>query len=326
MRRIPSLLLSTLLSACALASTTALAQGSRDITKIIVPYPAGGPLDTTARLLAEAAGQELGTIIVENKPGAGGNIGLAQVAHAPKDGHTLGIAAVATMAINPAIYASMPYDADKDFAGITLVARVPNVLVMNTEVANALNVHSVEDLIAYAKAHPDALNYGSAGNGSAGHIAGEMLKKQAGIDVLHVPYNGANPAQFALINKEVHFNFDNLATASANIKAGKLTALAVTSDHESPLLPGVAPLSRILPDFAIDTWWSLVVPAGTPAQTIEHLNKAFVTALNTPEIQQHFTLLLAEPAPTGAAELDDFMRAQRAHYAPLVKATGARID
>lgn len=326
MRRSISLLLSAIIATAALMHPSVHAQSSRDITKIIVPYPAGGPLDTTARLLAEAVKDDVGTVIVENKPGAGGNIGLAQVAHADKDGHTLGLAAVATMAINPAIYASMPYDADKDFAAITLVARVPNVLVMNKDVADELNIHSVEELIAYAKAHPDALNYGSGGNGSAGHIAGEMFKKQAGIEALHVPYNGANPAQFALITKEVHFNFDNLATASANIKAGKLVALAVTSASESPLLPAIKPMATVLPGFEIDTWWGLVAPEGTPAKTIEQLNRAFVSALEKPEMQQQFTLLFAQPSPTTPEQFDKFMREQRVHYLPLVKATGARID
>lgn len=319
--------LASLVAACGIAALPAAAQTSAaETTRIVVPYAPGGPLDVTARALAEAAKDVLGTVIIENKPGAGGNIGLAQVAKAPKNGHTLGIAAVATIAINPHLYASMPYDAGKDFAGVTLVARVPNVLVLNAELARELNIRSVQDLIAYAKAHPDTLNYGSGGNGSAGHIAGELLKKLAGIQAVHVPYNGANPAQLALLSREVHFNFDNLAAAAPNIKAGKLLALAVTSARESTALPGVPAINTVLPGFEIDTWWGLVAPAGTAPAALEKLNQTFTAALASPSIQQQFTTLLATPSATTAQEFDDFMQAERLKYEPLVKATGARAD
>ncbi len=162
--------------------------------RLIVPYGAGGPIDSTARLLAERVKDSLGTVIIDNKPGGGGNIGANLVAKAPPDGLTIGIAAVATHAINPWLFSKMPYNAAKDFAPITQMLRVPNVLVMNAEVAKQLNINTLKDLIAYAKANPAKLNYGSGGNGSAGHLAGEMFKRDAGVFAVHIPYNGGNPA------------------------------------------------------------------------------------------------------------------------------------
>ena len=221
----------------------------------MVPYPPGGPLDATARVLAERVQGELGTVVVDNKPGAGGNIGMAAVAKAVPDGRTLGVAAVATLAINPWLFRKMPYDAARDFAPVTAVARVPNVLVMNAEAARQLKIASVADLIAHARENPGQLNYGSGGNGSAGHLAGELFKQQAGIEATHIPFNGANPAQLALLGGQVDFNIDNLASAAPNIKSGKLVALAVTSASPSPMLPGVPPLADTLKGFEIDTWW-----------------------------------------------------------------------
>ena len=184
-------------AAASLSPALALAQG-RPI-RLIVPYAPGGPIDVTARLLAERVKDSLGTVIIENKPGGGGNIGADAVAKAAPDGLTIGIAAVATHAINPWLFAKMPYDASKDFAPVTQMVRVPNVLVMNAETAGRLKINTLADLIAYGKANPGRLNYGSGGNGSAGHLAGEMFKQGAGIFAVHIPYNGGNPAQLALL-------------------------------------------------------------------------------------------------------------------------------
>jgi len=211
--------------------------------RLIVPYAAGGPIDVTARVLAERVRDTLGTVLIDNKGGAGGNIGADAIARAAPDGLTIGIAATATHAVNPWLYARLPYDAAKDFAGITQLVRVPNVLVMNVARAEQFGIHRLADLVAYAKAHPARLNYGSGGNGSAGHLAGEMFKQRAGIFALHIPYRGASPAQLALLAGEVDFNIDNLAAAAPNIRAGKLKALAVTSLEASPALPGVPPLA-----------------------------------------------------------------------------------
>ncbi len=316
-------LLSLLAATAALAAPLAHAQ---EPIRLIVPYAPGGPLDITSRALAERVRDTLGVVIIENKAGAGGNIGADAVAKAAPDGLTIGLAATATHAVNPWLYSRMPFDAAKDFAGITQMVRVPNVLVVNADFAERNKINSVADLLAYAKNNPGKLNYGSGGNGSAGHLAGEMLKQKAGIFALHVPYRGANPAQLALLSGEVDFNIDNLAAASPNIRSGKLKALAVTSLAPSPLLPGVPALSKTFPGFSIDTWWGLVAPAGTPQAVLDKLNKAFTDALKAPETKTRFEMLMAEPVATTPAAFDQFMAAERKKYQQVVKASGAKVD
>ena len=271
-------LLTLLSTAALLAATQTNAQQQRTI-RLVVPYAAGGPIDVTARVLAERVKDSLGTVIIDNKPGAGGNIGADAVAKAAPDGLTIGIAATATNAVNPWLYSKMPFNAATDFAPITQMVRVPNVLVMNAETAQRLKIDTLPDLIAYAKANPAKLNYGSGGNGSAGHLAGELFKKEAGIFAVHIPYNGGNPAQLALLSGQVDFNFDNLATAAPNIRSGKLKAIAVTTAQRSSALPEVPTVAATLKGFSIDTWWGLVAPAGTPADVVAKLNQAFVAAL-----------------------------------------------
>ncbi len=294
--------------------------------RLIVPYAAGGPIDVTARVLAERVKDSLGPVIVENKPGAGGNVGMDLVAKSAPDGLTIGMAAVATHAINPWLFARMPYDAGRDFAPITQVVRVPNVLVMNAATAERLGIQSLADLIRHAQAHPGQLNYGSGGNGSAGHLAGELFKRATGMFAVHIPYNGGNPAQLALLSGQVDFNIDNLATAAPNIASGKLKALAVTTARRAASLPEVPALSETLPGFEIDTWWGLVAAAGTPAETVQRLNQAFTQALNDPATRQRFAALMAEPAPSSAPAFGQFMAKERAKYEPVVKASGARVD
>jgi tripartite-type tricarboxylate transporter receptor subunit TctC len=321
-----NILLSLVAAAATFFSPLALAQAQARPIRLIVPYAPGGPIDVTARVLAERVKDSLGTVIIENKPGGGGNIGADAVAKAAPDGQTIGIAAVATHAINPWLFAKMPYDAAKDFAPITQMVRVPNVLVMNADTAARLKINSVRDLIAYGKANPAKLNYGSGGNGSAGHLAGEMFKRDAGIYAVHIPYNGGNPAQLALLSGQVDFNFDNLATAAPNIRAGKLKALAVTTLNRSPSLPDVPTVAETLKGFSIDTWWGLVAPAGTPRDVVQKLNLAFVAALNSPEAKTRFAGLLAEPVPSTPEEFGAFMRAELAKYEKVVKASGAKVD
>ena len=320
-------LLTLIASAAALLGTgQAMAQQSQRPIRLIVPYAAGGPIDNTARILAERVKDSLGTVIIDNKPGAGGHIGADAVAKAPADGLTIGIAATATNAVNPWLYSKMPFNAATDFAPITQMVRVPNVLVMNADTARRLNINSVADLIRYAKANPAKLNYGSGGNGSAGHLAGELFKKEAGIFALHIPYNGGNPAQLALISGQVDFNFDNLATAAPNIRSGKLKALAVTTLQRSSSLPEVPPVADTLKGFSIDTWWGLVAPAGTPHDVVVKLNQAFVAALNAPETKTRFASLLAEPVGSSPEQFGAFMKSELAKYEKVVKATGAKVD
>ncbi|WP_295522002.1 tripartite tricarboxylate transporter substrate binding protein [Limnohabitans sp. Rim8] len=305
-------------------SAPAWAQGKT--IRIIVPYAPGGPIDVTARALAERVKDSLGTVIIENRPGAGGNLGADLVAKATPDGLTIGIAATATHAINPWLFAKMPYDASRDFAPITQMLRVPNVLVINAETAQRLKINTLADLVAYAKANPAKLNFGSGGNGSAGHLAGEMFKRAAGIFAVHIPYNGGNPAQLALLSGQVDFNFDNLATAAANIKSGRLKALAVTTGQRSSALPDIPAMSETLKDFEIDTWWGLVAPAATPRDVVERLNKAFAAALQTPETKTRFAQLLAEPVGNTPEQFGAFMKKELTRYESVVKASGARVD
>jgi tripartite-type tricarboxylate transporter receptor subunit TctC len=326
MQRRPLLTASLLAAGLVAFSGPTWAQAPGKVTRIVVPYGPGGPLDTTARVLAERLKDSLGTVVVENKPGGGGNIGTDWVAKAAPDGLTLGLAAVATHAINPWLFSKLPFDVAKDFAPVSQLVRVPNVLVMNADTAQRLHIHTLADLVAYAKANPAQLNFGSGGNGSAGHLAGELLKAKAGIFALHIPYNGGSPAQLALLGGQVDFNIDNLATAAPNIRAGKLKALAVTTAKRSAALPDVPTLAETYPGFEIDTWWGVVAPAGTPADVVQKLNKAITEALATPEIKTRFANLLAEPTPTTPEQFGRFMAAERAKYGPVVKASGARVD
>ncbi|UJW79602.1 tripartite tricarboxylate transporter substrate binding protein [Hydrogenophaga sp. SL48] len=311
----------------AAVAAPALAWAQADkVTRIVVPFAAGGPIDVTARILADAVKGSLGTVIVENRPGAGGNIGVAAVAKAAPDGLTLGIATTASHGINPWLFSRLPYDPVKDFAPVTQMLRVPNVLVMNAETARRLNIATLADLIRYAKANPGKLNYGSGGNGSAGHLAGEMFKHQSGVFAVHIPYNGGNPAQLGLLSGQVDFNFDNLATASANIRAGKLKALAVTTAQRSAAMPDVPAVAETLKGFEIDTWWGLVAPAGTPADTVRKLNAAFTEALKSPEVKTRFAALMAEPAPSSPEAFAGFLSSERAKYQRAVKLSGATVD
>jgi tripartite-type tricarboxylate transporter receptor subunit TctC len=313
------------LALAATLAAPALAQSDK-VTRIVVPFGAGGPIDVTARILAEAVKPALGAVIVENRPGAGGNIGVSAVAKAAPDGLTLGIATTASHGINPWLFSKLPYDPVKDFAPVTQMLRVPNVLVMNAETAQRLGITTLADFLRYAKANPGKLNYGSGGNGSAGHLAGELLKRQAGIFAVHIPYNGGAPAQTALLGGQVDFNIDNLATAAGNIRAGKLVALAVTTAQRSGVLPGVPALAETLPGFEVDTWWGLVVPAGTPAETVTRLNAAFSSALNSTDVKTRFERLMAEPAPSTPQAFEAFLEKERNKYERMVRLSGAKVD
>lgn len=314
----------------AAGTAPAFAQAPRPI-RLVVPYPPGGPLDIVARALANAVKDSLGTVIVENRPGAGGNLGADQIAKAAPDGHSIVMGAVATHAINPWLYARLPYDPIKDFTPITRVALVPNVLVMNAETAAKLNIASVADLVGYAKRNPAKLNYGSGGNGSAGHLAGEMFKAQAGVFMVHIPYAGGNPAQLALLSGQVDLNFDNLASASANIKSGKLRAIALTTKTRSSALPELPTIADTgaalgLKDFDVGTWFGLFGPAKLPADVLARLHKAFTDALASAELKSRLATLMAEPAPTTPEQFAAFVAAELRRYEPVVKASGAKVD
>jgi tripartite-type tricarboxylate transporter receptor subunit TctC len=300
-------------------------------TRLIVPYPAGGALDVMARALAEKVKDTLGVVVVENRPGAGGNIGADAVAKSAPDGLSLVMGAVATHAINPWLYSKIPYDPIRDFTPITLVAQVPNVLVLNVDTAQRLGIASLRELVAYAKSHPGRLNYGSGGNGSAGHLAGEMFKAKAGVFMVHIPYAGGPPAQLALMSGQVDLTFDNLATASANIRAGKLRAIAMTTAQRSSVMPEVPTIAESgrdlgLADFNVNTWFGLFGPAKLPGDVTQRLNKVFVDALASSEVKARAATLMAELAPNTPEQFSAFVRSELSKYESVVKASGAKLD
>lgn len=325
-----SMPLRTLL-ATALLAFASIAHAQTKPIRLIVPYPPGGPLDIVARALADRVHDALGNVIVDNRPGAGGNLGADVAAKSAPDGTTIVMGAVATHAINPWLFKKMPYDALHDFTPITGVAQVPNVLVMNAQNADQLGIRSVGDLVAYAKKHPGKLNYGSGGNGSAGHLAGEMFKAQAGVFMVHIPYAGGNPAQLALISGQVDLTFDNLASASANIRSGKLRAIAVTTATRASAMPEVPTIAEGgkaigLGQFNINTWFGLFGPARLPADVTLKLNKAFVAALNSPELKARLATLMAESAASTPEQFGAFVKAENAKYERVVKASGATVE
>jgi tripartite-type tricarboxylate transporter receptor subunit TctC len=292
--------------------------------KLVVPFPAGGPLDATGRTigqkLTEAWGQ---SVIVENKPGAGGNIGADYVAKSAPDGYTVVMGALSTHAVNPSLYPKMPFDAQKDFAPITLVAVTPNVLVVNP----SLPVHSVKELIAYAKANPGKLSFGSGSIGSAGHLAGELFKVDAGVDMVHVPYKGAAPAMQGLLAGDTQLMFDNLASAMSQVKAGKLRALAVTTAERSKLVPELPTMAEAgVPGFDISTWYGLLAPAGTPPDVIAKWNADVTKILSAPEMRERLAAQGAEAAPDSPADFAKFIASELVKYAKIVKASGAKVD
>ncbi|HEX5130183.1 MAG TPA: tripartite tricarboxylate transporter substrate binding protein [Usitatibacter sp.] len=292
--------------------------------RFVVPYPAGGPLDTVARLLGAKVGESLGQpVVVDNKPGAGGNIGADIVAKSPADGYTILMGAVATHAINPTLYKSIPYDPIKDFAPVTQVASTPNVLVVNP----AVPAKDVKEFIAYAKANPGKLSFGSGSIGSAGHLAGELFKATAGVDMVHVPYKGAAPAMQDLIGGQVQLMFDNLASSLAQVKAGKIRALAVTTAKRTPLAPELPTIAESgVPGFDISTWFGIFAPAGTPKPALERLHAEFAKALADPGIREKMNRMGAEPVGNTPEEFAAFIRTEADKYAKLIRASGAKVD
>lgn len=292
--------------------------------RLVVPFPPGGSLDVVARAigqkLTEAWGQP---VVIDNRPGAGGNIGADLVAKSAPDGYTILEGALSTHAVNVSLYSKMPYDPVRDFAPITLVATTPNVLVLNA----SFPANSVPELIAYAKAHPGKLSFGSGSNGSAGHLAGELFKTQAGVDMVHVPYKGAAPALQALLAGDTQLMFDNLANSTAQLKAGKLKALAVTTATRSALAPELPTLAETgLPGFDLYTWWGFMAPAGTPKEIIAKWNAEVTRILGTPEMKAFFAQQGAEPAPTTPEQFAALIKSEIPKYAKIVKASRAKVD
>jgi tripartite-type tricarboxylate transporter receptor subunit TctC len=292
--------------------------------KFVVPYPPGGPLDTVARLTAQKLSERLGQpVVVDNKPGAGGNIGADFVAKAPADGYTILMGAVATHAINPTLYRRMPYDAARDFAPVTLLVTTPNVLVVNP----AVKASSVRELIALARAEPGKLNFGSGSTGSAGHLAGELFKTLAGVDMTHVPYKGGAAATQDLLAGEIQLMFDNLANAMPHIRAGKLRALAITTAKRSRFAPDLPTISESgLAAFDISTWFGVLAPAGTAPEVIARLHDEFARAVRQPDIKEKLDAMGAEAVGNQPAEFAAFIKSEAVKYADVIRKSGAQVD
>ena len=324
--RITEILLSCALCVAALATATPAAAQSYPAKPIrfVVPFPPGGPLDTVARALGQKMTEAWGQpVLVDNRPGAGGGIGADIVAKSPGDGYTMLMGAVSTHAINVSLYAKIPYDPLKDFIPVTQVANVPNVLVVHP----ALPVNSVQELIALAKKSPGTLNFASGSNGSTGHLAGELFKSMAGIDMQHIPYKGAAPATSDLIAGQVSLMFDNLASATPLIKSGKLRALAVTTLKRTPFFPDLPTISESgLPGFDLSTWFGVFVPAGTPPEIVARLNAELVRILKTPEMRERMASLGAEPVGNTSAEFLAYIKSEIPKYARVIRDSGARVD
>ncbi|MDB5958566.1 MAG: tctC [Ramlibacter sp.] len=299
--------------------------------RVIVPFSAGGTTDILARAVAQELTKSFGqTFVIDNKPGAGGNIGADAVAKAAPDGYTLLMGTVGTQSINKWLYSKMPFDPQKDFQPITLVAGVPNVMVVNTEKAAARHINNVQDFIRYAKANPGKVNMASSGNGTSIHLAGELFKTMTGVHMTHFPFQGSNPALFSLMSGDMDVMFDNLPSAMPHIKAGKLKALAVTSSTRSQALPDVPTVEQAggpsLKGFEASSWFGLLAPAGTPMDIVNRIQQETAKALATPTMKERLEAQGAIPSGNTPAQFAQLIDRELKKWAPVVKASGAKVD
>jgi len=298
--------------------------------RIVVPFTPAGTTDILARSLAPELGKAFGqTFIIDNRPGAGGNVGADMIAKAAPDGYNLVMGTVGTHAINPSLYPKMPYDAVKDFAPVTLVAGVPNVLVMNPAKMATYGIKNVADLIRYAKAHTGQLNMASSGNGTSIHLTGELFKSMTGTYMLHFPYRGSGPALLDLIAGTMDLMFDNLPSAMPHIKSGKLKALAVTSIERSgalPDLPTIAETGGPVKGFDASSWFGLLAPAGTPADIVNRIQQETAKSFQSAAFKERLQSQGAIPGGQPPAEFAKFIAAETKKWAQVVKVSGAKVD
>ena len=288
--------------------------------RIVVPFPAGGPADIFGRGLAQGMSSELGQpVIVENVGGVGGVLGVDRVAKSAPDGYMLALNSASTVAIAPYSLAQMPYDVKKDLALITVVVRVPEVLAVHP----SLPVSSVAELVAYAKANPGKINFGSAGGGSITHLAGELLKAEAGVNMVHVAYKGAAPAVTDLVGGQVQMGIFDVPILLGHIRAGRLKALAVTSATRASTLPDVPTTAETgYPNVTSDNWYGLVAPAGTPAEVLKRIHAAAVAALNSPAIKEQYGKVSGVPSPGTPQDYARFLASEQAKWSKVVSAIG----
>ena len=320
-----------LLAAAALAlpaAPAAHAQGAADwptrpIT-LVVPFPPGGTTDLLARLIAREAGTRLGqSIVVENRPGAGGGIGAAAVARAKPDGYTLLMGTVGTQASNQFLYSQIPYDAERDFAPVTLLANSPNVLLVNPKVG----VTSVAQLIEQARRSPGSLNFASTSLGGSPHLSGELFNSMAKVDIRHVPYKGSAPAMTDLIGGQVQLMYDNLPSAMGQIKAGAVKALAVTTQARVPTLPDVPTVAESgLPGYEVNSWFGLLAPAGTPAPVIARIQQVVADAMQDASLRGQVEALGAIPVANTPQEYAAIIRADTDKWRQVIRDAGIKAQ
>jgi tripartite-type tricarboxylate transporter receptor subunit TctC len=291
--------------------------------KIIVPFPAGGSNDIIARIVAQKLAERSGqTFIVENRGGAGGNIGAEAVASAEADGYTLLLTAPPPLTINASLYKKLPFDPAKAFAPVALVASVPIVLVVNPSVA----AKNVGELIALAKAKPGTLNFGSSGIGSTNHLAGELLKTMAGIDIVHVPYRGAAPAMNDLLAGQIPFMFDNMPAVLPQVQGKAINAIAVAGAKRADALPDVPTVAETVPGFEASSWFGLVAPAKTQAPVLAKLSSELEIILKMPDVKKRLAELGAEPGTVFGPAFGQFMTDETTKWGKIIQASGATVD
>ncbi|MBV9236892.1 MAG: tripartite tricarboxylate transporter substrate binding protein [Xanthobacteraceae bacterium] len=303
--------------------TTAHAAYPDHLIRIVVPFPPGGGTDIVTRRLGEAMAADLGQpVIIENKPGAGTIIGTGAVATGPPDGYTL-LMATFSHAVNPALNSKLPYDTFRAFAPVALVARSFNIVVVNP----GLPIHNIKDLIAAAKAKPGTINFGSYGVGTSAHLAGELFKSMAGVDIVHVPYKGAAPAITDLMGGQIQVMFTTVASVAAYIPTGQLRALAVTSAARSPVFPDLMTVAESgVPGYVAESWYGLYAPAGTPADIIERLNGSVAHAVQSGVLKslEEVEGLTLTPGPP--AELDKYVRGEAARWQDLISKSNLKLE
>lgn len=291
--------------------------------RLVVPFAAGGSTDSSARLVGQALAERLGqTVVVDNRAGAAGNIGAEVVARAEPDGYTLIMATSSTHATNAALYRKLSFNPVRDFTPISQIAFIPNLLVVNPE----LPVNSVAELVAYAKAKPGQLNYGSGGAGSSLHLAAAVFAQRAGIDMVHVPYRGGAPVAADLVSGKLQLSFSPLVEVLQQVRAGKLRALGVTTARRSALLPDKPAISEVIPGYEVALWNGIMGPAGLPAPVVARLGSELVTIVGSPEMRARLAEQGSDPVGSTPQDFTAFVAAEQAKWAELVRISGATVD
>ena len=323
LRSVPGALTALLLATAAVPGHAQTAGYPNKPVTIVVPFTAGGNTDAFARMVGDELDKALGQrFLVENKPGAGGNLGAAQVARATPDGYTLGMGTVSTHAINPSLYKKLPFNPDTAFAPVSLIATLPNVLVVNP----SINAKTVPELVDLLKAEPEVHTYASSGPGTSPHLAAELFATKTGTKITHVPYKGSGQSIMDVVAGHVDMVFDNIPTAAQQAKAGKVRALAVTSLERAPLLPDVPAMAEFLPGFEATSWHGLFAPGGTPKEIVDKLSTEVQRIMKLPHIQERMQAMGAKPIGNTPVVFTQHISVERKKWAEVVKASGVSLE